>query len=216
VALSDICSQVSFDIQARCSDFGAVGLRERKKTQVRAAIVEAAFALFEERGFVETTIDEIAARADVSRRTIFRYFASKEDLVFLGQAAENREIVAMLQRAPRDLDPIDTLMTGTREVFRLSPDSAAQMVRSQRLIDRTPALRAHKQSLLQEVGEILTQGLIAPRMKKRDALRLRVLVAMFLAAMDTMSSRWLADGARGDQAEGFAMIEELLKSGFRR
>ena len=193
-----------------------MGLRERKKTKVHAAIVDAAFALFEERGFAETTIDEIAARADVSRRTIFRYFASKEDLVFLGQAAENREIVAMLQRAPRDLDPVDALLAGTRELFRLSPDSAAQLVRSQRLIDRTPALRAHKQALLQEVGELLTQGLLAPRMKKRDALRLRMLVAMFLAALDTLSSRWLADGARGDQDEGFAMIEELLKRGFRR
>ena len=191
-----------------------MGLRERKKTKVRAAVVEAAFALFEERGFDETTIEDIAERAEVSRRTIFRYFASKEDLVFLGQAAENAQVVALLRRAPRGVDPVAALLAGTRELFRASPDSAAEMVRSQRLIDRTPALRAHKQWILQDVRELLTQGLVKPRMPKHEALRIRLLVAMFLAALDTLTSRWLSDGARGSLDEGFALIEALLQRGF--
>ncbi len=138
MALSVIYRPVPFDRQARNSDFGALGLRERKKTKVRATIVEAAFALFEDQGFEATTIEQIAERAEVSRRTIFRYFASKEDLVFLGQEAENAEVVAILKRAPRDVDPVDALIAGTRQIFALAPDSAAQQVRSQRLIDRTP------------------------------------------------------------------------------
>ena len=59
-----------------------LGRRERRKRKTREALLEAAFTLFAERGYHETTVDEIADAAGVSRRTAFRYVPTKHSLVF--------------------------------------------------------------------------------------------------------------------------------------
>ncbi|MEV6412200.1 helix-turn-helix domain-containing protein [Kribbella sp. NPDC051718] len=80
------------------------GLRERKKAAARQAMSDAATRLFEQRGFEEVTLSEIAAAADVSVKTIFNYFGSKEDLFFDAepQALENL-LAAVSSDAVRDL-----------------------------------------------------------------------------------------------------------------
>src|ERR1700687_5164382 len=64
---------------------GMPGLRQRKQQQTRERLTRMAMALFLERGFEATTLDDIAAAADISRRSFFHYFASKEDVVFAWQ-----------------------------------------------------------------------------------------------------------------------------------
>ncbi len=76
-----------------------MGLRERKKARTRESLAEAALALFEARGFEATTIDDIAAAADVSRRTFFRYFPTKEDAAFPHSAARLERFEALLAQA---------------------------------------------------------------------------------------------------------------------
>jgi AcrR family transcriptional regulator len=75
----------------------AEGLRERKKRRTRAAIAEAAMELFAQRGFDAVTVADVAEAADVSEKTVFNYFPSKEDLVF--QAGAERR--AALREAVR-------------------------------------------------------------------------------------------------------------------
>ncbi|MBX6767891.1 MAG: TetR family transcriptional regulator, partial [Actinomadura rubrobrunea] len=93
------------------------GLRERKKRRTRRAIASAALRLFAERGYEETTIADIADAADVSPRTFFGYFPTKEDVVFAevdDRLAEVRERLA--RRVPGET-PLETVRRATADVI---------------------------------------------------------------------------------------------------
>src|SRR4051794_37023149 len=77
-----------------------VGLRERKKQRTREQITGAALELFSTRGYHATTVAEIAAAADVSERTVFGYFATKEDILFADHHALEQGLSEALERRP--------------------------------------------------------------------------------------------------------------------
>ena len=100
------------------------GLREQKKERTRLRLIDEAFALFEKQGYDETTVEQIAAAADVTSRTFFRYFTNKEDLVMLGQDEENRAVAQMLKdRPPRETELAFLLRAARQLLSRSAPAS---------------------------------------------------------------------------------------------
>src|SRR5437868_13991976 len=86
-----------------------LGLRERKKQRTRETIARAAHELFVERGYHATTLPDIAEAADVSTRTIFAYFPSKEDILF-SHFSEMRDALAQaLADRPEGKDALETM-----------------------------------------------------------------------------------------------------------
>ena len=91
-----------------------VGLRERKKRRTRQALIDAALLIYQEHGLEGVTIAEITRRADVSPRTFFAYFDSKED-VFLGRGDQR---VERLVEAIRERDPGEPILAAARRALR--------------------------------------------------------------------------------------------------
>jgi AcrR family transcriptional regulator len=163
------------------------GLRERKKANTRRALIEAAADLLQRKGYDETTIAEIAAAADVSTRTFFGYFASKEEILFAdteGRVALALEVID--RRAPDDR-PGDVLLAIVRrvaDVAREGGDVFGRMapVRA-RLVLTSPAVQA--QGLRRVFG---AQADIARRLQasypdELDLPRAAAMVGAFVGAM---------------------------------
>jgi AcrR family transcriptional regulator len=82
----------------------------RWEPDARGRLEKAAMDLFQERGYAETTVEEIAARAGVTERTFFRYFADKREVLFSGAKELEKSIVDHIESAPRETRPLHTVV----------------------------------------------------------------------------------------------------------
>jgi AcrR family transcriptional regulator len=84
----------------------------RWEPNARGRLMQAAFALYSERGFEQTTVAEIAERAGLTERTFFRHFADKREVLFAGAEALQELLVSTVAQAPASLAPIDAAAAG--------------------------------------------------------------------------------------------------------
>jgi AcrR family transcriptional regulator len=150
--------------------------------------------LFRERGFEATTLDDIAAAADVSRRSFFHYFASKEDVVFAWQ----EEIITALIAAVAARPPGESMLTAAENaiaamVRQLDPSEAIAMARLKR---DNPALQARNQAKYEMLERALAEALGKRAGKKTDLLQARLVAMIATGAMRIGDELWTADGAR--------------------
>src|SRR4051794_12553386 len=136
------------------------GLRERKKQRTRDALTDAAYALFGEKGFEATTVEEIAGAVDISPRTFFRYFGSKEDLALAPLNQQLAAVLVALAGRPADESAITALRRATVDVAEACETGGggfdeARFASMQALLAVSPALRAacteHSAALLDEL-----------------------------------------------------------------
>src|ERR1700759_2143624 len=117
------------------------GLRERKKARTRAAIRQEALRLFREQGYQATTVEQIAAAAEVSPSTFFRYFPTKEDVVL--QDDMDTRMVEALERQPADLRPPTAVRAAVRDAFASYTEAdLAVIAETTRLTMTVPEIRA--------------------------------------------------------------------------
>ncbi|TMR95415.1 TetR family transcriptional regulator [Nonomuraea basaltis] len=122
----------------------AVGLRERKKEKTRLAILDAALDLFLEQGYESTTVEQIAGVVEISPRTFFRYFTSKDDLVLWFHDHGEEIMMATLADRPQDEPPFTALMHALRAVLSdmedSTPEETARFLKLRRVLDANPRL----------------------------------------------------------------------------
>jgi len=176
------------------------GLRQRKLQETRERLTRAAMALFLERGFEATTIDDIATAADVSRRSFFHYFASKEDVVAAWQEGAASALVAEVVARPAG----ETMLTAAENaiaaaVRRIDPAEAAAMSRLKR---DNPALQARDQLKYEKLERALAEGLSQRAKTKSDRLKARLVAMIATGAMRVGGESWIGEGAR-EKPEAF-------------
>ncbi|MCG5217792.1 TetR family transcriptional regulator [Streptosporangium soli] len=177
----------------------ADGVRGRARRAVRAELAELALGLFVERGFDTTTVDDVARVAGLSKRSLFRYFATKEDMV-LGVVDVMGEGFAEEVRArPAEETPWDCLRAVLHAWEARIRESTDQLARL-RLIESTPTLRARLHQRRDE-----SRRLIADALRERPGSGLDGFTAEFYtaaagAALDAASSEWLRTGGATDRA----------------
>jgi AcrR family transcriptional regulator len=118
------------------------GLRERKKRQTRAAIADAAMALFAEHGFDAVTVADVARAADVSEKTVFNYFPAKEDLVMVGGEERRAALIEAIRTRPDGTSIVEPFRQATMAfVDAVETGPVESIVAVPRLVAGSRALR---------------------------------------------------------------------------
>ncbi|OQS14790.1 hypothetical protein B0T36_11980 [Nocardia donostiensis] len=137
------------------------GLRERKKERTRRAIQEHALRLFGQQGYENTTVKQIAEAAEVSERTFFRYFPTKEDVVLWDDL--DFSFVARFRAQPADTGSFEAMRTALRDTFTELPPTEQHHLRERiELMTSVPPLRAVLLDQLIGAGRTIA-GLVAER-----------------------------------------------------
>jgi AcrR family transcriptional regulator len=171
------------------------GLRARKKLATRSALHEAALRLVAERGLDSVSVDDIAARADVSPRTFFNYFSSKDDAVVGLDPTAPQLLAEEFAVRPADETPVAALRAVHRErATEMAQDPELWPLRM-KVIDAHPTLVAR---LIAGFGE--SERALAEAIAERTGTRAGVdvyptlLASVQACAMRTALHRWLATG----------------------
>jgi AcrR family transcriptional regulator len=201
-----------------------LGLRERKKQRTRRALASAALRLFAERGYEETTIADIAAAADVSPRTFFSYFPSKEDVVFAEVDDRLAEIGERLGDRPPGETPLETMRHAMIYAMDALVSEHGEYGAVQvRLVLERPGLQARALQRLndtqQEIEAILRE--LVPEITEIDAVAVSGVAVGCMQAViihcrqngyDQASTRAALDRALVIVEHGLSSVEPLTRA----
>ncbi len=161
-------------------------------------LAEAAVALFDENGYDETTVDDIAARAGVSRSTFFRYYRSKEDAIFPDHDTLLAQVDARLRASTADT-AIVAVSDAVRIVLAHYVADAEVSLRRYRLVGRVPALRDRENASVARYQRLFREFIGKWLAGTPDAdLRAELMAASVVAAHNQVLRGWLRAGGTYD------------------
>ncbi|MDZ4265426.1 MAG: TetR family transcriptional regulator [Mycobacterium sp.] len=163
------------------------GLRERKKIRTRDTVRREAFRLFEQNGYAQTTIDQIAEAAEVSPRTFFRYFPSKETVLISDEFTD--PIIEAFLAAPAELSPVAAYRHAVGEVFTSMADADYDYaIARQRLMYTLPEAKGALYDEYIRTIRLLTRACAERLGRAEDDHRMRVtagaITGVLMAAAD--------------------------------
>jgi AcrR family transcriptional regulator len=183
-----------------------LGLRERKKLKTRRAIRSAAFSRFAAQGYEGTTVDQIAADADVSPSTFFRYFPTKEDLVITDDYDPIME--AELRSRPAEESILESLLQAMIQPLRtVLAQEREDMLLRMRLLRENPTVRARSLAELNRSRDMLLRVFSERTGRPTAELALRAQISALLAVSNETVEYWAENEGEDDLIE--LLVETL-------
>lgn len=183
------------------------GLRERKKRRTRHALGAAALELAVAHGLAEVTVEQIAEAAEVSPRTFFNYFSSKEEAVVAADVERARAMGERLAARPADEPVLDSVRAVMRETLGGAGPRQREWIRQVRLVRANPALVPHQLAADAAIEQRLAAVLAERTGLGDDDLYPALTATAVMAATRVATTRWLSGEGRADLV---ACIDEAL------
>jgi AcrR family transcriptional regulator len=190
-------------------DSGSSGLRERKKARTRASLREHALRLFREQGYQATTVEQIAAAAEVSPSTFFRYFPTKEDVVL--QDDMDTRMIAAFEQQPPGVGPIAAVRAAAREMVTSYTGTDLDVIReTTRLTMTVPEVRARALDEFARTITVLAEAVSKRTGRAPDDLAVRTVAGAIIGVIMSITIPWenWSDGTSFEDT--FARIDEAL------
>ena len=183
------------------------GLRERKKQKTRDTIIKVAMDLFAERGYEQTTIAEIAEAAEVSPRTIFAYFPSKEDIVFCQLPEAQARLGQALRERPDGATALDVL----RDFIAASLSSDPNTVLRKRIVESDETLQRGERARSGPFEQLMVQAIAEDLHAGPDDIRPQIVAAAAVAAFTAVRERDPASPPdSGSPEQTMAVIDDIM------
>ncbi|MDI6873539.1 TetR family transcriptional regulator [Candidatus Solincola sp.] len=193
-----------------------LGRRERKKRQTREALERTALRLFREKGYDRTTIRDITEEVDVSQRTFFRYFPSKEAVLF-GNWEESLELLRrLILERPREEPVFVALYQAALKLAEADRENEEWLVMVKELAERSRRIGEFERNVIYPGFERVVAEALAERMGVDPAKdpRPRMLAAVSVAAWTTARRMWMESGGKqsvsGILSRTFGSLVETL------
>ena len=178
-----------------------VGLRETKAEKTRKRILSEALRLFKRDGYEQTTMEAIAEAVEISPRTLYRYFASK-DLILLGPITDNRDFSAAFSRHAVNLSVEEALAEAILEWARWQDTNAEELLLVRSLIDQAPIARAKLWDIVYQQERALSASLAEKLNLPEDDLQIVLSVRqILLTIIGTAAEQWRASAGRSSSIE---------------
>jgi AcrR family transcriptional regulator len=208
--LTDSASIGSIRRRQNAADQGAGmpnALHSRKQELVRDAIFDAAIDLFARKGFDETTLKDVSKAAGVSPRTLYRYFATRDELLAHGNPAYGRVLVSAFNDSPLELSPLKTIRRAATAAAAYST-SRPRMREIIQISSTRPSVRQ-----AQQVGMVLIQSQLSEafsariRNGSRDDLKPRMYASATIAIAGHAIHLWF----RGDCMDATSAVNQVMR-----
>jgi AcrR family transcriptional regulator len=187
----------------------ATGLRQRKKERTRQAIVDVAISLFSEKGYVETTLADIAEQAEISTSTFFNYFSSKVDIVFVTFDAVLDSARQRVLDRPEWEPAAQAVVAWLREDLpRVEAPYGNAIQDVPPIIESVPELVTEGRLRMATLEDILAEAFSRDFREPAHAVRPRVMATIVTSAMIVVWRDWFAlheADPEFDPAEGLAL-----------